>query len=374
MATPLEKSTPKVVSQASARETTPKETASEDHERDEIEFVDALPDELKCSICLLVFKDPILTDCGHLFCQACIAPVLSRNARCPLCNEEGFRTFPDKRTIRKIRSLKIKCKKRVEGCEWVGEYGRLEHHLDAKEGDCGFVKVECDFHSVGCTTRSLRKDLPQHMEANTHKHLILMSTASPKAGGETERQLQERRAELLQQQLQKKEEDTQRRFKEKDEQIKALQAQLQDLKDRVYCHDGPPFEFIMHDFSKHKAADDEWLSPPFYSHPGGYKQRLAVYANGRGQQKGTQVSYVLYTMQGEYDHQLQWPRKLNTGIYMLNHNTGKWDENVGCSSTCTKPTAAQERRTCWHDCNTSKLDPCLKNDCIDFRVTHVTPY
>ena len=41
-----------------------------------------------------------------------------------------------------------------------------------------------------------------------------MSTASLKSGGETEWQLQERRAELLQQQLQKKEE-------EKDEQIKA---------------------------------------------------------------------------------------------------------------------------------------------------------
>ena len=78
MATPLEKSTPK-------------ETQPEDHERDEIEFVDALPDELKCLICLLVLKDPILTDCGHHFCQACIAPVLSRNARCPLCNEESKR-------------------------------------------------------------------------------------------------------------------------------------------------------------------------------------------------------------------------------------------------------------------------------------------
>ena len=308
----------------------------------QIEFVDALPDELKCSICLLVFKDPILTDCGHHFCQACIAPVSSRNPRCPLCNEEGFRTFPDKSTTRKIKSLQIKCETRVEGCEWVGEYGRLEHHLDAKEGDCGFVEVECDFHSVGCTTRPLRKDLPQHMEANTHKHLILMSTASPKAGGETERQLQERRAELLQQQLQKKEEDTQRRFEEKDEQIKALQAQLQDLNIRTYW---PPCEFIMRDFSKHKAADDEWLSPPFYSRPGGYKQRFAVYANGRDH-KGTQVSFEEY-------------------------NTGKWDKDVGVGVTCTKPQAAQEKCNSSETLPNSELGKYLENDCIHFRVTKV---
>ena len=353
MATPLEKSTPKEI---------------EDHERDEIEFVDALPDELKCSICLLVFKDPILTDYGHHFCQACIAPVSSRNARCPLCNEEGFRTFPDKSATRKIKSLQIKCKKRVEGCEWVGEYGRLEHHLDAKEGDCGFVEVECDFHSVGCTTRPLRKDLPQHMEANTHKHLILMSTASLKAGGETERQLQERRAELLQQQLQKKEEDTQRRFKEKDEQIEALQAQLQDLNIRTYW---PPFEFIMRDFSKHKAADDEWLSPPFYSRPGGYKQRFAVYANGRDH-KGTQVSFEEYIMQGEYDDQLQWPKGLSNYIFLLNHNTGKWDGDVGVGARCTKPQAAQERRNSSKTLPNSELGKYLKNDYIHFRVSKVS--
>ena len=390
MATPLEKST----------------SQSEDHERDEIEFVDALPDELKCSICLLVFKDPILTDCGHHFCQACIAPVASRwlvsrwlTPRCPKCNEEGFRTFPDKSTVSKIKSLKIKCKKRVEGCEWVGEYGRLEHHLDAKEGDCGFVEVECDFHSVGCTTRPLRKDLPQHMEANAHKHLILMSTASSKAGGETERQRQaellqqqlqkeeetqrrfeendevikalQGKVELLEEQLQKKEEDTQRQFEEKDEWIEDLQERVESLEERFHY---PPCDLIMHDFSKHKAADDEWLSPPFYSHPGGYKQRLAVYANGHDQYKGKQASFVLYIMQGEYDHQLVWPRKLDTYIYMLNHNTGKWERDVGCLSgtKCSKPKATQERRTCWHYCNNTYLAPYLKNDSIHFRVTKVT--
>ena len=288
MATPLEKSN-------SATPDAPKggeDTRTDDHERDEIEFVDPLPEELKCSICLQVFQDPILTDCGHHFCQACIAPVVSKNRNCPLCNEEGFRTFPDKATGRKIKSLEIKCKKRVEGCEWVGEYGRLEHHLDAREGDCGFVEVECDFSSVGCTTRSLRKDLPQHMEANTHKHLIMMSVGSPKAGSETERQLQEQRAELLQKQLQKKEEETQRRFKEKDEQITALQGRVKYLEEK-FC--SPPCEFIMYNFSKHKAADDEWLSPPFYSHPGGYKQRLAVYANGHGTSKGTcSILYILH--------------------------------------------------------------------------------
>ena len=149
------------------------------------------------------------------------------------------------------------------------------------------------------------------------------------------------------------------------EQIKTLQGRIAALEGRFCC---PPCEFIMYDFSKHKAADDEWLSPPFYSHPGGYKQRLAVYANGHGQYKGKQASFIQYTMKGEYDHQLEWPRTLATKIHLLNYTIGEWGRGVGYSALCTKHTAAQERRTCWHYIINSSH---LQNDCIHFRVTEV---
>ena len=41
------------------------------------EFVDEVPDKLKCPVCLLTLKDPMqIAKCGHRFCQLCIDRIL----------------------------------------------------------------------------------------------------------------------------------------------------------------------------------------------------------------------------------------------------------------------------------------------------------
>jgi len=47
----------------------------------------------------------------------------------------------------------------------------------------------------------------------------------------------------------------------------------------------PPPVFTMTDFEQHKKDGDDWFSPPFYSHAGGYKMGLSVDANGHGSGK-----------------------------------------------------------------------------------------
>ncbi|XP_073423703.1 E3 ubiquitin/ISG15 ligase TRIM25-like [Dendrobates tinctorius] len=52
-----------------------------------------LRDELLCSICLSVFKDPVILRCGHNFCRVCIDRVLDTQEKsgvysCPECREE----------------------------------------------------------------------------------------------------------------------------------------------------------------------------------------------------------------------------------------------------------------------------------------------
>ena len=37
----------------------------------------------ECPICLLAMRDPVQTECGHLFCRGCLEPVLSKEK--PLC-------------------------------------------------------------------------------------------------------------------------------------------------------------------------------------------------------------------------------------------------------------------------------------------------
>jgi SNF2 family DNA or RNA helicase len=38
-----------------------------------------------CSICLSEFVDPVMTECGHLFCLGCIVSSLNQSRNCPMC-------------------------------------------------------------------------------------------------------------------------------------------------------------------------------------------------------------------------------------------------------------------------------------------------
>ena len=121
------------------------------------EFVSEPPDELKCSVCLLALRDPSLTSCcGKHFCQSCISRIKNEGKPCPLCQEKDYQLMLDKSIIRRVRELKIKCPNSGRGCEWVGEFGSIERHLDVS---CGFVEVTCDY----CQSQDiLRNSLADH--------------------------------------------------------------------------------------------------------------------------------------------------------------------------------------------------------------------
>ena len=107
------------------------------------QFVSNPPDELICSICLSVLRDTNLTDCcGNHFCQLCIWRIKNEGKPCPLCQEKYYNIMLDKSIIRRVKELKIKCPSCGHGCEWVGELGSIERHLDVS---CGFVEVTCDY-------------------------------------------------------------------------------------------------------------------------------------------------------------------------------------------------------------------------------------
>jgi len=55
-----------------------------------------------------------------------------------------------------------------------------------------------------------------------------------------------------------------------------------------------PIKLMMTNFAEIKRSDGEWYSPPFYTHPQGYKMCLKVNANGRGGGEGTHVSVYAY--------------------------------------------------------------------------------
>ena len=71
----------------------------------------------------------------------------------------------------------------------------------------------------------------------------------------------------------------------------------------------PPVTFTIDNFMERKKRNDMWLSPPFYTHIGGYKMCLSVHPNthisARGQ--SVTVSVSIHFLAGEFDDHLMWP-------------------------------------------------------------------
>ena len=85
----------------------------------------------------------------------------------------------------------------------------------------------------------------------------------------------------------------------------------------------PPVEFTMMDFLHKKTADTDWDSPPFYTHPQGYKMCLNLEPNGCGEGKGTHISLYAALMKGEHDGSLQWPFEGDIVVELLNWREDK---------------------------------------------------
>ena len=111
----------------------------------------------------------------------------------------------------------------------------------------------------------------------------------------------------------------------------------------------------MEGFQKKKEKNEEWFTDPVYSHFGGYKMCLKVYANGYGCGKGTHVSVYVTLMRGDNDNHLKWPFKGTIKVSLLNqledgqhHTMHVWspDEDIPQSACMriTKKERAQSGR------------------------------
>ncbi|XP_036452735.1 E3 ubiquitin-protein ligase TRIM39-like [Colossoma macropomum] len=72
-------------------------------------------DQLRCSICLDLFTDPVSTSCGHNFCLVCLKECWDSSSRCqcPVCNTK-FPTRPELSVNTFISGLAAQFKKSVQ--------------------------------------------------------------------------------------------------------------------------------------------------------------------------------------------------------------------------------------------------------------------
>lgn len=53
-----------------------------------------IPSELKCTICMELFNDPLTTNCGHTFCKCCIVQWKQSSNKCPICSNRPLQFQP----------------------------------------------------------------------------------------------------------------------------------------------------------------------------------------------------------------------------------------------------------------------------------------
>ena len=59
---------------------------------------------MECGVCFLRYDSnnlarvPLLLECGHTFCKACVCELLSKNPNCPLCRTRIIKRLPDLKT------------------------------------------------------------------------------------------------------------------------------------------------------------------------------------------------------------------------------------------------------------------------------------
>lgn len=123
-------------------------------------FVSRVDRNLLCGICAGVFKKPLVTQCGHTYCEECLEHWLSAASHgdktCPECRREVSLcgTAPVLALRGVIDGLSVECENSANGCTMVLKLGDLENHLK----NCGYTLVEC----CGCDGMILQSEVCEH--------------------------------------------------------------------------------------------------------------------------------------------------------------------------------------------------------------------
>ena len=211
----------------------------------------------------------------------------NRQYQCPHCKvTKRYRyittTHLDRCPKLEVPCPNIGCGVKVSRCD-----------LPDHQSKCQFEKVPCKYAKAGCEEEPLRKDLEQH-ENDTVLHLPLAI--------ETVCKQQEEIEELR-------------------EEVKAVKEEQKTkvIGGNLAADQVDSYIFKFPEFHQHCLHNNrEWYSPPFYTHPGGYKMCINVDAIGCLDRTDTYVSVYAYLMKGRNDDNLPWPFTGEVTVTLLN--------------------------------------------------------
>ena len=132
-----------------------------------------------------------------------------------------------KKLVREVNALVICCPQKELGCEWEGELGQLQRHLNPGAGvsstqGCEFLTVECAYH---CGAQLQRRLIQEHEMEACPKQPIEMQVASLTNRFE---------AVVTENQILKQELDETKNFKMHQQNLDEVKQELGDLKQENY--------------------------------------------------------------------------------------------------------------------------------------------
>ena len=127
---------------------------------EEYHFVESPLQDYFCPVTFALLLEPYQTRCcGNHLSQEAYQRL--QGQPCPVCKEDNLTAMRDKYHKRRVLSLMVRCPHKAEGCEWEGELGSLEQHLNTTSvgGGCQYVAVECPY---SCNEHVQKRNLEEH--------------------------------------------------------------------------------------------------------------------------------------------------------------------------------------------------------------------
>lgn len=219
-------------------------------EGEEYDFVDRPSEDFFCPVSLELLVEPQQTSCcGNHFSLQTAARLQADKKPCPVCKAKQWSSVLDKYHRRRVLEVRVRCRRRGDGCDWEGEVGRLREHDEecgrrvwvceycgatCRSGDgeekhwsvcqkfpvlcpngcgvgclqrwnlaqhrsvCPLEPVECQMKAYGCNMVVPRKDLTSHMKDSEFQHLRAMTLLNLTLTDELKKESEEREEKLSQ--------------------------------------------------------------------------------------------------------------------------------------------------------------------------------
>lgn len=121
---------------------------------------DTIDKRYLCPLCDTLFRDPVQTECGHVYCNSCVQELKRHGGGfiCPVDKISFHKVFLDNFMKREVLSQNFECPNSKDGCTWKGEVRHSEQHL----ASCPAEKEHCT--NYNCPESIKRSDFQRHVE------------------------------------------------------------------------------------------------------------------------------------------------------------------------------------------------------------------